>query len=354
MTEITAAPDASVRMVNTRTATGRPLSVTVEAFDTAVPGAAERWDSFVEQGWNFALMQTRRFLSYHGTRFQDQSLCIRSDEGALLGVLPAAIDSDDPETVISHPGATYGGVVHTGALIGEHMLTAIEACAQHYRSLGFRRLRYKATPYIYHRVPAADDLYALFRLGARCYRRDLSATIALDQPPNLHERRRRGLKRATRSGVQLHWGFDALDRYWEVLSERLAERHHVRPTHTLEEMRTLVARFPDRIECCYATVHGRLEAGVITFLAPLCSHAQYIAASACGFETSALEPVFEGVIARARHQGMRYFDFGNCNERQGWYLNQGLYKYKSEYGAGGTVYEAYELSLEASPSGATG
>jgi hypothetical protein len=348
----TALPGSTVETGIDRSGVRSAAAMTVERFDPAQPGAEQRWDAFAENGWNFGLMHTRRFLTYHGDRFQDQSLWIRSNDGALLGVLPAATDPGDPETVTSHPGATYGGIVHGGALIGEQMMAAIGTCAEHYRQRGFRRLRYKAIPYVYHRIPAADDLYAFFRFGARCYRRDLSATIALDQPPKLHERRRRGLKRAERAGIRLEWGFDALDRYWEVLSERLSERHHVQPTHTLAEIRLLIDRFPQLIECCYASVGGRLEAGVITFGAPSCSHAQYITSSERGFETSALEPVFESVIARARQQGMRYFDFGNCNEDQGRYLNQGLYKYKIEYGAGGMVYEAYELAFDSDAPGA--
>ena len=38
--------------------------------------------------------------------------------------------------------------------------------ALHYRGLGFRSIRYRPVPLMYHRVPAQDDLYALFTLQA--------------------------------------------------------------------------------------------------------------------------------------------------------------------------------------------
>ena len=40
---------------------------------------------------------------------------------------------------------------------------------------GLKRLRYKVVPTIYRALPADDDLYELFRLGARRYRNELSA-----------------------------------------------------------------------------------------------------------------------------------------------------------------------------------
>ena len=48
------------------------------------------------------------------------------------------------------------------------MIGALETIASHYKSLGYKRLRYKIIPHIYHRMPTEDDKYALFRLGARC------------------------------------------------------------------------------------------------------------------------------------------------------------------------------------------
>jgi lipid II:glycine glycyltransferase (peptidoglycan interpeptide bridge formation enzyme) len=44
--------------------------------------------------------------------------------------------------------------------------------------------------------------------------------------------------------------------------------------------------------------------------------------------------------------GARYFDFGISNEQEGRILNEGLYRFKVSFGAGGVVHEFYEVELE--------
>ena len=98
-------------------------------------------------------LHTRAFLAYHGDRFEDASLTLADDGGRLVGVMPAAVDPRDRGRVTSHPGATFGGIVHDGSLAGHAMLEALTVVAEHYRDRGFEHLRYAAVPFIYHRQP---------------------------------------------------------------------------------------------------------------------------------------------------------------------------------------------------------
>jgi hypothetical protein len=140
----------------------------------------------------------------------------------LLGVFPAALSPDDASVVVSHPGATYGGVVHGGKLAGDRALEALEGLCQEYRRRGLHALIYKSVPHSYHRIPSMDGEYALFRAGARLYRCDLSASIALDRPEPRSERRKRGLKKAAKQGVALaREGEGLLEWYWALLGDIL-------------------------------------------------------------------------------------------------------------------------------------
>jgi lipid II:glycine glycyltransferase (peptidoglycan interpeptide bridge formation enzyme) len=91
----------------------------------------------------------------------------------------------------------------------------------------------------------------------------------------------------------------------------------------------------------------KVVAGVLLFITPTAHHAQYIASSGTGYAISALDLVFEYAIKAARNQDKRWFDFGISNENEGKLLNDGLYRFKSEFGGGGTVHEFYELKLDA-------
>ena len=87
---------------------------------------AEAWDDLVARSVNGTMLHTRRFLGYHGDRFRDRSLVITKSNGKLCGVLPAAEDPADAALVSSHPGLTYGGLVHDGTLYGGPLILAFE------------------------------------------------------------------------------------------------------------------------------------------------------------------------------------------------------------------------------------
>lgn len=302
------------------------------------------WDDFCAKAINATLLHTRKFLSYHGDRFEDASLLIY-EEDRLLGVLPAARASQEAHLVVSHPGATYGGIVHDGRLIGGKMIAAFEAVSAYYRQQqGFSTFLYKALPYGYALVPGQDDLYALFRLDAVRVRCDLTSCIDLSHQRPLSERRRRSLKKAQKS-VAVDDAPGSLPELWDVLTDNLARRHGARPVHTLEEITLLAGRFPDDIALRCARHEGRLVAGILLFLSRNVWHAQYIASSEEGYDLAALDAVFNTAIEDARNAGARYFSFGSSNEQSGRILNEGLYAFKSEFGGGGMAHEFYELTL---------
>lgn len=308
------------------------------------PADAERWDAFCAEALGATFLHTRRFLSYHGDRFSDRSL-IFEDGARWLGVLPAAQSPSRPELVVSHPGITYGGVLHDGALRGEGLLDALQAAREHYAAAGYESLLYKPVPHIYHRAPVQDDLYALFRLDAKRVRCDLSSCIDLAHPLPVSERRRRALKKAQRAGLTLESGTHLADDLWPVLEANLAERHGQKPVHTLAEIQLLLERFPQAIQITVARLEKQVIAGTVLFIAGGVCHTQYIASNALGHETGALDLVFDRQITQARDMKAQFFDFGISNEDGGRSLNEGLHRFKSEFGAGGVVHEFYEIDL---------
>ena len=302
------------------------------------------WDAFIPHCPMATFLHTRRYLSYHGARFHDLSLIARDDKGRIIGLLPAAADPSQPSRVSSHPGLTYGGWLHAGKLAGEAMLAAFDSAAEHYRRSGLATLRYKQVPTIYHRHPAQDDAYALFRLGASRTRCDLSCAIDLRQPATPNENRRRALRKARRADCVIDEKAD-LTHYWPLLETTLASRHQAHPTHTLDEMRLLHERFPENIRLTLARRGDLPVAGVVIYRAANVDHAQYIASNEEGNQLNALDLIFSQLIEEARQEGKSYFDFGISNEDNGRVLNQGLYQFKSGFGGGGVVHEFYDLEF---------
>jgi hypothetical protein len=317
------------------------VPVTVRPFEEKDTAS---WEMFSRHSLQSTMQHTRRFLAYHQGRFEDHSLVVE-DGGRWLGVLPAALHPMDRAVVVTHPGASFGGVVHKGGLRGEKMFHALSLVCEHFGSQGIKQLTYKAVPTFYHRAPAQDDLHALFRLGANLTRIDLSSTVDLGNRLQPSERRRRSLKKANQSGVKLVQGSQHVQGLWDVLTDNLAKKHGVTPVHTLSEMMLLMSLFPEEILLVCAMFEDQIVAGVVIFRTQMADHAQYIASNAQGYEMSALDLVFDQCISIAANSGKRWFDFGISTESNGRVLNEGLYGFKSEFGSGGFVHEFFSLSL---------
>ena len=307
---------------------------------------AGRWDELVRTCPAATFLHTRRFLAYHRDRFKDASVLVEDERRGIVGLMPAAVDPADARRVVSHPGATFGGLLHANALRGEGMIEALEAVGRHYAERGFHSLRYKAIPYIYQVSPAGDDLYALFRLGAVRYRCDLSCAIDLAARATPSERRRRGLKKALKAEVEVTDGESHVSALWDVLVENLGRKYSAGPVHTLDEISLIRTLFPESVSFVVALRRAEVIAGVVLFSSPGVVHVQYVASGEAGHETSALDAVFEECIRRAAARGARYFDFGTSNEAEGRQLNTGLYQFKLEFGGGGVPYESYDLRLD--------
>lgn len=310
------------------------------------PGQAGAWDDLVGRSCNGTFLHTRRFLSYHRDRFTDRSLTLEDRRGRITGVFPAAVSPACPEMIVSHPGLSYGGLVHDGSVRGASMIAALEEIADHYRQLGYRQLRYKAVPAIYHSAPAEDDLYALFRLHAHRYRSDLSAAIDLCHRGKVTQRRVRSRKTAEAAGAVAEDSWDGIEGFWQILEANLARRHDTSPVHSLADMRLLHDLFPDEILLTAARIGDTLAGGAVLFATGPALHMQYTATTEQGRAACVTDLVMERAIDCARRRGYRYFDFGVSTPHEGRCLDEGLYQFKVSFGAGGVVHDHYELDLQ--------
>lgn len=304
----------------------------------------QAWDAFCSKCNNSTFLHTRRFLSYHKEKFLDRSIILeRNDE--IVGVLAAAESLTNDRCVISHPGITYGGILHAGFLKGANMGYAFESIMQLFRVNDYKIFEYKVTPFIYHKAPLQDDLYYLYRMGGVRSRCDLSSCIMLQNRLPISNRRLRSIKKASKFCLKLSSDPIYIPDMWNVLSENLLLKHGVSPTHSLEEILHLHNLFPENIKFLTAHYGGSVIAGLVLFKCSSTIHAQYIASSRAGYDLSALDLLFSKAIEDAGGDGALYFDFGISTENQGKILNEGLYQFKSEFGAGSIVHEFYKLEV---------
>lgn len=297
------------------------------------------WNAFVATSRNGTFLLDRGYMDYHADRFSDHSLLLRNEDGDIAALLPA---NERDGALHSHGGLTYGGLVvgaRSGAMASLGMLNAIRAYLARQRLCA---LHYKTIPWIYHRQPAEEDRYALFRAGARLTRRDLLSVVPRERRIGYQERRARGVRSALKAGVEIAETAD-FAAFWRVLADNLAARHGVSPVHSLEEIERLRQRFPDAIRLFTARCGGDVVAGAVIYESEMVAHVQYISASDPGRRTHALDALFDRLL-NDTYKDKPYFDFGISNEDAGRVLNTGLAEQKEGFGARGVAHDYYELN----------
>jgi hypothetical protein len=300
---------------------------------------APSWDAFVRASRNGVFLFERAYMDYHADRFDDASLVVENEQGAIVALLPAHRDGN---ALVSHGGLSFGGLVLPERSGVAQVIDVLDSVVAALRAQGITRLVYRPVPHLYHRLPSEDDLYALHRLGARTVRVDLSTSIDLERRPALAKGRRHALAKARRAGVVVRDGGD-LAAFWSLLDSVLAQRHGVQPTHRLAEMQQLIARF-ERIVCCTAHADGVLLAGALLYRYDGVLHTQYLAVSDAGRACGALDAVIEHAIER-HGRGCRWLNFGVSTTDEGRMLNRGLAAQKEMFGGRSTVVQTLELSL---------
>ena len=302
---------------------------------------ADEWNRFVAESKNGTFLFDRRYMDYHADRFCDYSLLFYRGE-TLLAVLPAHLDGD---ALCSHRGLTYGGLLMSARLTIADTMTLFRELNAMLRDEGIRRVVYKAIPWIYHRLSAEEDLYALYHeCKARIIARDYSTNIFLGANLRWERVRRRGIERARRAGITVERS-DNYDAFWRVLTDNLGARYGVSPVHSLDEIELLRGRFPDNIVLYQAVREGTVLGGVVLYVTPQVVHAQYSSASPEGKTLGAIDLIYDRIM-HEDYAPWPYFDFGRSTENpDGSGLNAQLVFQKEGFGARGLCYDIYEYEL---------
>jgi len=299
----------------------------------------EKWDKFVARSKQGTFLFYRDFMDYHQHRFQDHSLLVR-ERGRLVAMLPANVSGD---VLTSHAGLTYGGFVTDKEMKVSPILEVFEGVLDHVSKLGIKKLIYKAVPRIYHIIPADEDVYALFRFGARLYRRDMTTVAMPAHQVEFQNRRKRGIKRARKARIVCRHSVD-YERFWKILKDNLWSVHKLKPVHSLDEIRLLQSRFPRNIKLVCSFRGDEMVAGVVIFETCNVAHAQYTATSEKGRSCGALDLLFK-VLLDKWYNDVMYFDFGVSTEAGGRYLNRGLTDFKEGFGGRAVTCDFYEIQL---------
>ena len=304
------------------------------------PDKANEWNRFVAASKNGTFLFERQFMDYHADRFTDCSLMFYRDN-ALYALLPANVKGD---ILTSHGGLTYGGLVMSSRCSAKGVQEVFAAMNTYLSDMGVRRVVYKAIPWIYHQLPAEEDLYALTSIShATLIIRDISSAVIGDRPVKFSESRKSGLRKALRMGLTVRESEDFAT-FWQILNANLTAKYGVRPVHSVSELELLHGHFPQGIRL-YMVYDGETPlGGTLLFLTPQVLHTQYISATAEGKAHGAIDLLFNHLINEV-YTDYRYIDFGKSTVSDSADLNEQLIFQKEGFGARAVCYDTYEWTL---------
>ncbi len=308
----------------------------------------EWWDEYVWNADNGNIFQTRRFLSYHPVdRFTDHSLIIKQ-KNTIKAILPAIeIMMDKDKVLYSHRGASYGGFVYKDAGIRD-AFDYVDLTKKYAKDHGFNRILITPPPIVYMGKYSNYFDFAFLQSGFRYLKREISSVVQFPSSKGdilsmFRSEARTATRKSIKSGVRIRLS-DDYDSYYEILKQNLKLRHNVNPTHSLEELKKLVALFPDRIHLWGAYLDGKMIAGVVNFITTdKVVLAFYISDNKEFQEYRSVNHLFYHIFQWCIDRRYTFYDFGifTVNMDPNW----GLGKFKESFGARGLFRDTFELLI---------
>jgi hypothetical protein len=299
------------------------------------------WNAFISKAKNATFLFHRDFMEYHEKRFQDYSLLI-FEEATLIAVLPA---NRVGETVYSHQGLTYGGLVYSSKIKGEKVAGSIDSLLSFLKENGIQFLYFKPIPSFYPTGGNQETDFFLLKKGAFLERKEMNMAINLAMPLTISKSKLKHFRKIEELDLEIVEE-QQLESFWQlVLEPRLFEKYDAKPVHTVEEMTKLKEIFPDVIKQFSVYDNNTIIAGITLFEMDSVVKSQYGATTKKGEELRALDFLFINLIRKYKREGKLFFDMGIVNDGNEKGYHAGLLKQKEELGCSVYSQDFYKMNL---------
>lgn len=300
------------------------------------------WNDFIALAKNATFLFHRDFMEYHQDRFEDFSLLVFENE-KLKAVLPA---NKKENSVYSHQGLTYGGLVFSSKLKGEKVELILDEILSFFRENAIEAFHYKPIPSFYFPKGNQEMDFFLHHRGALSERKEMNLAVNLQLPLHVSKSKMKHFRRIENLDLDIIEE-DDFQPFWDsVLEPRLLEKFNAKPVHTKEEMALLKQKFPKNIRQYSVYQDDEIIAGITIFETENVVKSQYGATSEKGEQVRALDFLFINLIHKYKRKGKKFFDMGIVNEENESGYHSGLLQQKEELGC--TVYnqDFYKIEIK--------
>lgn len=264
------------------------------------------------------------------------------DKQNLKAVLPANRVED---TVYSHQGLTYGGLVLPKKVKTEAVFNILDTIVGFLKKHEISTLLVKQLPAFYTKVNADEFDCYVFQNEGNIIRKDMNLAFPLFVEELLSKSKFKHYKKSEKFDFKIVENSDFQGFWDKVLIPRLAEKHQAKPVHTLKEIEYLGNKFPENIKQYNVYYQGEIVAGITTFETNFVVKSQYGATTQLGEKVRALDFLYFELFKKYRHLGKHFFDMGVVTDTSFEFnYNSGLLQQKEELG--GVVYSQNFLELK--------
>lgn len=296
------------------------------------------WNTFISTAKNATFLFHRDFMEYHHDRFEDYSLLVFEDD-KLISVLPA---NRVGETVFSHQGLTYGGLILQPKSKLYNTIFVFRAILKFLYDNKISKLFLKQIPTIYCDYASDEINYLSHICKAAVVMKHNVSVITLNQERLLSKSRRECVNRGRKLGLDIRED-NKIDKFWnDLLIPNLRDKYNSKPVHSLEEIIALKNKFPKNIRHFNVYKADKLVCGTTLFVTKKVVKPQYIAGSDSNNELGSIDFLYDFLINEFA-SGKDYFDFGPSHENNGLQIVKSINFWKESFGAHSLIQDFYEV-----------
>lgn len=298
----------------------------------------DSWNTFVSQAKNATFLFHRDFMEYHKNRFEDFSLMVYEDT-KIVAILPA---NRVGETIYSHQGLTYGGLV---LLVNSKLYDTIfvfQAVLKHLNDTGISKLYLKQIPSIYCDYPSDEINYLMYICHGKLKMKHNISVVDLHKKSQISKSRKECVRRGQKFGFIIKEETN-LESFWNtILIPNLREKYNSKPVHTLNEILQLQKLFPKNIRHFNVYQEEELVCGTTLFITDNVVKPQYISGSEKNNAVGSIDFLYDYLINEIA-KGKAFFDFGPSHEENGLKIVKNINFWKESFGAHSLVQDFYEV-----------
>lgn len=301
----------------------------------------KKWDDLISQSINGTIFHKRTFLSYHGDKFKDKEKYLVVLDGTNpLAQISLSIDG---KVAKSPYGASYGGFVFQKLLSYHEGKEVVECLIRYLKKERIRQFRIIMPPAYCSKYSLDTFYFNLMENGFKSINRDIENVVCFSQEPIEQQaatRGRRMAKKALSKKIQIQTKTNSLKDFYQIM-EKTFKKHGQNPTHSKEELNTLIKLLPGKIYFDIAYKDDMPIAGIGFFEVNQRVNSSFYLCQDPAFQNyQGQSLLILEALKRTQKEGFLFFNFGTSSINM--VAKENIFTFKENFSKTGFFRETFE------------